>query len=458
MAGIDARIVIIGLPQVIHSIGADAEQGIWISQAYIMGTIGILLLTGRFADLYGRKRVYTSGFLIFTIGSILTSLSMNPIQLIIFRIIQGMGAGIILTSSIAIITDATPPYELGYSLGINNLGFRFGAMAGLTLSGIIISVLGDWRALFYINIPIGIIGTIWAYKTIKETTPRQNHQGKNKFLEIDWAGFTLFTISISTLLLALTFAAYGIGSQTLTALFVVISIVTFASFLFQEHRSQNPLVNFKLLKIREYTGGLVALLINGLAWGAVLVLLSFYFQLVLGLSPLDAGIRIIPFDLAFLIAGPISGKLSDRYGHLPFTTSGIALSSLSLWLFSTVSMTTSYLTVLVYMVQQPKHERSYDRVSRGRKRRGLSNPLNLPKRRLRSQSKPCNINYEPNHTVHPSHSSSRRIHHNTNHEQRIVPPKHKNNLPMASIRKRPSNNSFNPEKQNKEKLESKSIR
>ena len=350
MAGIDARIVIIGLPQVIHSIGADAEQGIWISQAYIMGTIGILLLTGRFADLYGRKRVYTSGFLIFTIGSILTSLSMNPIQLIIFRIIQGMGAGIILTSSIAIITDATPPYELGYSLGINNLGFRFGAMAGLTLSGIIISVLGDWRALFYINIPIGIIGTIWAYKTKKETTPRQNHQGKNKFLEIDWAGFTLFTISISTLLLALTFAAYGIGSQTLTALFVVISIVTFASFLFQEHRSQNPLVNFKLLKIREYTGGLVALLINGLAWGAVLVLLSFYFQLVLGLSPLDAGIRIIPFDLAFLIAGPISGKLSDRYGHLPFTTSGIALSSLSLWLFSTVSMTTSYLTVLVYMV------------------------------------------------------------------------------------------------------------
>ena len=349
MAGIDARIVIIGLPQVIHAIGADAEQGIWISQAYIMGTIGILLLTGRFADLYGRKRVYTSGFLIFTIGSTLTSLSTNPIQLIIFRIIQGMGAGIILTSSIAIITDATPANELGYSLGINNLGFRFGAMAGLTLSGVIITFFGDWRALFYINIPVGIIGTIWAHKTIKET-PSQNHQGKNKFLGIDWTGFALFTISISTLLLALTFAAYGIGSQTLTALFLVMSITSFASFLFQEYRCLRPLVNFKLLKIRQFAGGLVALLINGLAWGAVLVLLSFYFQLVLGLSPLDAGIRIIPFDIAFLVAGPISGKLSDRYGHLPFTTSGIALSSLSLWLFSTVSMTTSYLTVLAYMV------------------------------------------------------------------------------------------------------------
>ncbi len=349
MAGIDARIVIIGLPQVIHAIGADAEQGIWISQAYIMGTIGILLLTGRFADLYGRKRVYTTGFLIFTIGSTLTSLSMNPIQLIIFRIVQGMGAGIILTSSIAIITDATPTHELGYSLGINNLGFRLGAMAGLTLSGVIITFLGDWRALFYINIPVGIIGTIWAHKTIKET-PVQNHQGKNKLLTIDWLGFALFTASISSLLLALTFAAYGIGSQTSTALFMGISIVTFASFLFQEHGSPSPLVNFKLLKIREFTGGLIALLINGLAWGAVLVLLSFYFQLVLGLSPLDAGIRIIPFDIAFLIAGPISGKLSDKHGHLPFTTSGIALSSLSLYLFSTVNMTTPYITVLGYMV------------------------------------------------------------------------------------------------------------
>jgi len=188
MAGIDARIVIIGLPQVIHAIGADAEQGIWISQAYIMGTISILLLTGAFADLYGRKRVYTSGFLIFTVGSILTSLSTSPIQLIIFRIIQGMGAGIILTSSIAIITDSTPTQELGYSLGINNLGFRLGAMAGLTLSGVIITFLGDWRALFYINIPVGLIGTIWAHKTIKETAT-QNHDSKNKFLSIGASNF-----------------------------------------------------------------------------------------------------------------------------------------------------------------------------------------------------------------------------------------------------------------------------
>ncbi len=168
MAGLDARIVIIGLPQVISALGADAEQGIWINQAYMLGSIAVFLLIGRLTDLFGRKRFYTSGFAIFTIGSALTSLATDPFQIILFRIIQGIGAGIVLTNSIAIITDATPKNELSFSLSVNNLGFRAGAMAGLTVSGFILSLIGDWRALFYVNIPIGILGTIWAQKAIRE--------------------------------------------------------------------------------------------------------------------------------------------------------------------------------------------------------------------------------------------------------------------------------------------------
>jgi len=350
MSGIDSRIVIIGLPEVIHALGADAEQGIWISQAYVLGTIAILLLVGRFADLFGTKRVFTSGFLIFTVGSALTSFGMTPIQVIAFRIVQGMGGGIIFTSSVTIITNATPREELGYALGVNSLGFRFGAMAGLTLSGIILSFIGDWRALFYINIPIGIIGTVWSQIALKDTPRALFNGGQRKLLTIDWLGFSAFAVSISTLLLALTFAAYGIGSRTLTFGCVAVSIASFILFVFQERRCERPLLDFKLLRIREYAGGLIAQLINAIAWGAVLLLLSFYFQLVQGLSPLQAGIRILPFDIAFLIFGPLSGKLSDRYGHLPFTTAGIALSGFSLYLFSTITITTSYLTVVAFMV------------------------------------------------------------------------------------------------------------
>jgi EmrB/QacA subfamily drug resistance transporter len=346
MAGIDARIVIIGLPQVIAALKADAEQGIWINQAYLLGSIAVLLLVGRLTDVFGRKRIYTGGFVIFTVGSALTSLAADPLQVVMFRIVQGIGAGIIITNSVALITDATPKKELGFSLSVNNLGFRFGAMAGLTISGVILSFLGDWRALFYINVPIGIFGTIWAERAIKETLP----QNRNRKACIDWTGFITFTTFVTGLLLVLTFAAYGIGSQILTFACSIITVASLAGFVVQERRCEAPLLDFGLFKIREYTGGIIALLINAIAWGAVLLLLSFYFQLVLGLSPLEAGIRIIPFDIAFLIFGPLSGKLSDRFGHIPFTTAGIALSSFSLYLFSTVTEATSYLTVVVYMV------------------------------------------------------------------------------------------------------------
>ncbi len=350
MAGLDARIVIIGLPEVIQAIGADAEQGIWINQAYLLGSIAILLLVGRFADMFGRKRIYTSGFVVFTIGSALTSLAGDPFQVVLFRVIQGIGAGIILTNSVALIVDATPKNGLGFSLGVNNLGFRFGAMAGLTVSGFILSVIGDWRALFYVNVPIGIFGTIWSQMAIRETLPENTNHNHGKLSSIDWVGFLTFTTFVSTLLLALTFAAYGIGGQALTLECAIVSIASLAAFFAQEIRCKTPMLDLKLFRIREYMGGIVAQLINAVSWGAVLLLLSFYFQLVLGLNPLEAGIRIIPFDIAFLVFGPLSGKLSDRFGHLPFTTSGIVLSSISLYLFSTVGAATPYLAVAGYMV------------------------------------------------------------------------------------------------------------
>ena len=244
------------------------------------------------------------------------------------------------------ITDATPKNELSFSLSVNNLGFRFGAMAGLTISGLVLSYLGDWRALFYLNIPIGVFGTIWAHKTIKEP-PSQLKPGPRC---LDWVGFVTFTTFIISLLLVLTFAAYGIGSQTMTAAFSVLTVATLAAFVMYENRCPNPLLDFSLFRIRQFSGGVLALLLNGIAWGAVLLLLSFYFQLVLGFSPLEAGVRIIPFDIAFLIAGPLSGRLSDKFGNFPFIASGIILSSISLYLFSTVNIATSYVTVTLFMV------------------------------------------------------------------------------------------------------------
>lgn len=344
MSGIDSRIVIVGLPQVASALNADAEQAIWITQAYVLGSTVALLLIGRVSDIVGRVRIYTSGFLVFTVGSLLTSLAVDPTQVILFRFIQGLGSAILFTNSAAMIVDATPDTELGYFLGINQVAFRMGAMAGLTLSGIILTFLADWRALFYINVPIGIFGTLWARGKLKEIAKLETGA------PIDWAGFGTFTVFISSLLLALTLAAYGAGEEAIVLGLLVAMVLSLAAFVYIERHTAYPLLDLKLLRIREFSGGVVAQLMNAVSFGAVLLLLSVYFQQVQDMSALVAGLIMIPLDVTTVVLGPLSGKLSDRYGHLPFTTLGLAIVSLSLFLFATTDIGTPLPFLIVYMM------------------------------------------------------------------------------------------------------------
>jgi len=343
MDGIDSRIVIIGLPQVAAALHADVEQAIWFTQSYVLiGTI-VLLLIGRVTDIVGRVRIYTTGFAIFTVGSALTSLSQDPNQFIIFRGVQGLGVAMLFINSVAMIVDATPKKDLGLSLGVNQIAFRFGAMAGLTLSGLILSFF-DWRVLFYINIPIGFFGTFWAHHRLKEIAKVERRS------PVDWLGFVTFSVSLTSFLLALTYDAYGLSEAREVYVLLLVSVVTLLIFILQERRQKHPLLDMSLLRIREFTGGVIAQLLNAIAWGAFLLLLSLYFQLILDMSPLAAGIAIVPFDIAFLLVGPISGKLSDRFGHLPFTTCGLALSSVALFSFSTMTLATPVTLVIVHMM------------------------------------------------------------------------------------------------------------
>ncbi len=342
MSGLDARIVVIGLPTVAAALHADAEQAIWFTQAYTLGSTVALLFIGRISDMLGRVKIYSVGFLIFTLGSALTSLSGSPDAFIAARMFQGLGASALFANSAAIITDAFPTNQLGTALGINQIAYRAGSMAGLTLSGLIL-IAFDWRFLFYINIPIGLFGTLWASRRLKEL-----HKPEARS-PMDWKGFITFTVFITSLLLALTFAAYGIGDYALTAALAVTSFASLASFVQFERKSEHPLMDLGLLRIREFSGGVVAQLLNAVSWGAFILIISLYLQLVKGLSPLGAGLAIIPFDLAFLFVGPLSGRLSDQFGVLPFVTAGLATISLSLLLFSTTDISTPYSTVIAYL-------------------------------------------------------------------------------------------------------------
>ena len=161
MASIDANIVLLGLPSIMNSLHADLIQMIWVIMAYILVSTVLLLAIGRVADIFGRERLYNWGFVVFTIGSALCGFSQDAYQLILFRVVQGIGGALMMVNSMAIITDVFPPNQRGARSGINSITFSVGAVAGPILGGVILTV-ADWRWIFFINIPIGLFGTVWA--------------------------------------------------------------------------------------------------------------------------------------------------------------------------------------------------------------------------------------------------------------------------------------------------------
>ncbi len=342
MSGINLRVVIIGLPTIATALNADLETVLWVTQAYqFVVTIG-LLVVGRLTDMFGRVKIYNLGFAIFTVGSALCSLSQNGEQLIFFRLVQGAGAAMLIANSIALITDATPLTQLGFAIGINQIVFRVGSVLGLTLGGALIQLTG-WRSVFYMNIPVGIFGTLWAHMRLKETSHRADHE------EFDLWGFLTFTLGVTSLLLAATYGTMDPVYLPIAAILVVVSAVSFCFFLFQQKRASSPLLDLELFSDRIFAAGNVSLLLMALSMGAVMLVASLYLQVARGYSALEAGLMFIPMEITFATVGPTSGALSDRYGSRGFTTVGLAVLGGSLLFFSGISATASYLEITVML-------------------------------------------------------------------------------------------------------------
>lgn len=344
MSGIDARILIVGLPTVAKALDANVNQVIWVSQSYLLASTVGLLLIGRVTDVIGRVKIYNIGFAVFTVGSLLASLSLSPDQLIAYRIVQGVGSAMLITNSGAILTDATPVRELGTILGLNTVAFRTGSVLALTLSGLILTIT-SWRALFYINIPIGIFGTILAYKKLREIST------KDPARKMDWPGFLTFTPGLSLILVSMTFFSYGVYVDSVYgAITMIVGLVLLGLFTRIEQKADAPLLDLSLFKIRSFAMGNFAQLFNSLAWTGFIVMLSFYLQLVLGYSPLLAGLSILPFDAGFLLTGPLSGRFSDKYGTRIFSSIGLAISAAGLFIETLVNTSSGFGLVAIVLV------------------------------------------------------------------------------------------------------------
>jgi len=320
MAGLDTRIVLIGLPTIGESLRADLETLLWVTQGYqIAITIGLLFL-GRLTDIFGRVKIYNLGFAVFTIGSGLCAFAQTGEQLIVFRIIQGFGGAMLITNSAALITDATPAQELGFALGVNQIALTAGAVLGLTVGGILIDTTG-WRAIFTLNIPVGIFGTLWAHFRLREISQTERHSS------FDYPGFFLFTTSLTSLLLAISLDTMGSIDEIGAAILYSISLVTFALFLYLEPRRVEPLLDMRLFRIRLFSAGNISQFLYSLGFGSLSLIIILYLQLIRGFDALTAGLLFLPLDVAFVSIGPISGKLSDRYGTRGLATLGMAVGA-----------------------------------------------------------------------------------------------------------------------------------
>ena len=342
MSQLDSNIVLICLPTIIRELpGTTTFDGLWVIMGYLLVTATLLLTFGRLADIYGRVKLYNLGFAIFTIGSGLCSIAPNGISLVIFRLVQGTGGALIFSNNAAILTDAFPPTERGRAIGINLVMGVSGSVLGLVAGGVLSATLG-WRSIFWINLPVGIFATAWAYSKLKELATIRRER-------LDPLGNVSFAVGLSVFLLGLTLGAIS-GFTAIEIAMMVLGLLMLIGFVYVELKVQSPMMDLTLYRIRAFTAGMMSNLLASISRGAVMLLLVFYFQGALLLDALTAGILLIPFSIAFVSVGPLSGYLSDRYGARGFSTGGLVVSAIAFAWFAVLPADVPYTILVLPMI------------------------------------------------------------------------------------------------------------
>ncbi len=343
MSALDGSIVIISLPAIFRGIQLDPLDPanisylLWMIMGYRLVQAVLVVTLGRLGDMFGRVRVYNLGFTVFTIASVM--LSFDPFDgrhgalwLIGWRVLQATGGSMLVANSAAILTDAFPPERRGFALGFNQVAALAGQFIGLVAGGLLAA--WDWRAVFWVNVPVGVFGTWWAYRKLREPVSSERHRGR-----IDWWGNVTFACGLSAILVAITMAlpphdghTTGWQNPVVHAL-LACGIGLLIVFVVIESKVADPMIQLSLFRIRAFAAGNAAVLCSSLAQGGLQFMLIIWLQGIwLPLhgydyadTPLWAGIFLLPLTAGFLVSGPVSGTLSDRFGSRGIATAGMLL-------------------------------------------------------------------------------------------------------------------------------------
>ena len=335
LSTIDGSIVNVALPTLARSFEVNFAIVQWVVLAYLLAISTLMLGIGRLADMVGKKSIYTTGFIIFTLGSVLCGLAPTVSWLIAFRVLQAVGAAMLLALGLAIITESFPAAERGRALGISGSIVSIGIVIGPTVGGLLIDAF-TWRWIFFVNLPVGIAGTLLAWRFIPNLRP----PGGQKF---DFLGAAALFVSLFSLLMALTLGqSYGFDYQLVLLLFAIF-VLFLLLFIAVEWRVDQPVIDLRLFKNSDFTVGLFTGFISFVAIAGTIILMPFYLENVLGYEPRQVGFLMAAVPIGLGVAAPISGALSDRYGTRPITVIGLLVLFLGYVAMSTLNAQTTAL-------------------------------------------------------------------------------------------------------------------
>ncbi len=342
LSTIDSSIVNLALPTLVRELHTDFPTVQWVILGYLLGLTALMLSVGRLADIRGKKPLYVTGFVIFTIGSVLCGLSPTIYALILFRIVQSIGAAMILALGSAIVTESFPPEERGRALGLSGTAVSLGIVIGPTLGGLLIDAF-SWRWIFFVNLPVGIIGTLMAIRFIPAIKPR----GGQRF-DI-WGSLTLVA-GLLCLLLALTWGQnIGFSENRILGLFSG-SLIFFLAFLYIESHIEDPIIDLSLFLNEKFSVGLITGFIIFFVIAGIILLMPFYLENVLGYDTRQVGLMLAVVPIAMGIVAPISGSISDRVGTRPITVVGLFILLVGYVGLSTLRLdTTAWQYILLFL-------------------------------------------------------------------------------------------------------------
>ncbi len=342
MATLDGSIVNIALPTISEQLSSSISSIQWVVNAYLLAISVLLLVWGKLADIYGKKKIFMMGFVIFSVGSGLCGFSNSLLMLVISRVIQAVGASSMMALSQGIVTNIFPPGERGRAFGITGTSVAIGSLTGPTLGGILVKTFG-WHSIFLVNIPIGIIGILCTYFLI----PEIKEEPENKTFDV--LGAFLFAGSILLLFMSFLFLQDQKVSGKVFAIMLILALVLMISFIVHERRVSYPLLNFGLFKIKVFLLGISTAFLSFVSLNTTLYFMPFYFAYVLNITTLKAGLLMSAYPLMTALISPFSGWLSDKISYRPLTVIGLTINVAVLFTISTFGTSTSVFQIVLFM-------------------------------------------------------------------------------------------------------------